>query len=92
MISQCAPVAQGIEHRIPNPGAVGSNPAGGIQPFFHNFSKLHGKVSLSIDHSFPLFSPEVALWWTSSSPNGFFELKIEAANLAVESVLIFGMK
>ena len=24
-----APVAQGIEHRIPNPGAAGSNPAGG---------------------------------------------------------------
>ena len=24
-----APVAQGIEHRIPNPCAAGSNPAGG---------------------------------------------------------------
>ena len=26
---QFAPVAQGIEHRIPNPCAAGSNPAGG---------------------------------------------------------------
>ena len=26
---RAAPVAQGIEHRIPNPGVAGSNPAGG---------------------------------------------------------------
>ena len=92
MTYRCAPVAQGIEHRIPNPGAVGSNPAGGTPSFFHNFSKLHGKVNLTVDHLFPLFSQQVVLSWTPSSLNGFFELKIEAANLAVESVLIFGMK
>ena len=31
MLNQHAPVAQGIEHRIPNPCAAGSNPAGGTK-------------------------------------------------------------
>ena len=30
---QYAPVAQGIEHRIPNPGAARSNRAGGARNF-----------------------------------------------------------
>ena len=33
-----APVAQGIEHRIPNPGAAGSIPAGGTKAIISKIS------------------------------------------------------